>query len=148
MACAIGGLAAESPSFAAPADLYAMRCAMCHQPNAAGLAGQFPRLAGRVGMIAQTPDGRHYLALVLLNGMYGPIKVDGSPLSGMMPTMRGLKDEDIAGILNHLVQLKPAAKKQASFTPAEIARVRTEATMSGAKVAAERARLVADGKIP
>ena len=121
---------------------------MCHQSDAAGLPGQFPRLAGRVGTIALSPEGRHYLLTELLNGMYGSIQVDGQPIQGMMPTMRSMKDNEIADVLNHLAKLKPPAKKVALFTPAEVAKVRAEPITTGSAVGAERAKLVAAGKIP
>ena len=133
---------------AAPADLYKARCAMCHQSNAQGLAGTYPRLAGRVGTIAQSPEGRRYLALVVLNGMYGKIEIEGGTMSGMMPTLRVMKDSEIADILTHLAKLQAPAKKLASFTAAEVAAVRAEGTIGGSKVVAERARLVAAKVIP
>jgi cytochrome c553 len=137
-----------SPAFAGPPETYKQRCSMCHQSDAAGLAGQFPRLAGRVGTIASSPEGRHYLMIEVLNGMYGTIQVDGQSIQGMMPTMRVMSDGDIADVLNHLVKLKAPAKKVAPFTAAEVARVRAEPTLPGSAVSAERARLVAAGKIP
>ena len=136
------------PSMAAPApQLFAERCAMCHQANGAGLPGQFPRLAGRVNGIAQTAPGRRYLALVLLNGMVGRIDVDGQAISGLMPSMAALKDQDLAAILTHVAQFGPPAKgkKPAAFTAAEIAAVRQSGSISSSAVSAERAKLVASG---
>lgn len=136
------------PSLAAPApQLFAERCAMCHQADGTGLPGQFPRLAGRVSAIAQTTPGRHYLALVLLNGMVGRIEVDGQGISGLMPSMAALKDQDLADILNHVAKLGPPAKgkKPAAFTAAEIAGVRQSGSISSSAVGAERAKLVASG---
>lgn len=144
----IGAAVSTSPAQAGPPELYKARCAMCHQSDAGGLAGQFPRLAGRVGTIAQSPEGRRYLLLEVMNGMYGTIQVDGGTITGMMPTMRSLKDNEAADILNYLVKLKPPAKKVALFTPAEVAKVRAEPPVNGNAVAAERAKLVAAGKVP
>ena len=121
---------------------------MCHQSDGAGLAGQFPRLKGRVGQIATAPEGRSYLALVLLNGMYGKVTVDGQSISGMMPTMSMLSDPQIADLLNYVVGLKKPAKPAAAFTAAEIAKVRAVGKLSGPEVAAERARLLGKGLIP
>lgn len=142
------GLIVAGGAVAAPiGGVFAARCSMCHQPTAAGLTGQYPRLVGRVGMIAVKPEGRHYLALVLINGMYGRIDVDGQPITGLMPAASGVSDKDIADTLNALVKLKPPAKKAAAFTAAEIAAVRAEGRKSTAEVAAERGRLVASGVI-
>jgi len=133
-----------------PPVLFAQRCAMCHQTDGNGLPGQFPRLAGRAATIAQTPAGRHYLALVLLNGMVGSIKVDGQAIAGLMPSMAALKDQEIADLLNHAAGLKPAVagKKPAPFTAKEIAAVRAAGTVGASAVAGERAKLAAAGSIP
>ncbi len=139
------------PALAAPgSELFAGRCAMCHQANGAGLPGQFPRLAGRVNVIAQSPPGRHYLALVLLNGMLGSIDVDGQAISGLMPSIAALPDQDLADILNHVTRLGPPTKgkKPVAFTAAEIAAVRDSGSIGPSATGAERARLVASGVVP
>jgi cytochrome c553 len=144
---ALGVIAASAaPAVAIPApQLFAQRCAMCHQSNGAGLPNQFPRLAGRVSTIAQAAPGRRYLALVLLNGMVGKITADGQSISGLMPSMAALKDQEIADLLNHAAGLgaPPKGKKPAPFTAKEIATVRAGGTMSASAVSAERAKLPA-----
>jgi cytochrome c553 len=130
------------------AQSFASRCSMCHQPSGAGLPGQFPRLSGRVSQIATTPEGRRYLAMVLLYGIYGPISVDARPITGLMPGMGTMSDQDIADVLNHAVALKKAAKPVAAFTGAEIAKVRVGGKQTAAQVAAERGRLAGKGLIP
>jgi mono/diheme cytochrome c family protein len=121
---------------------------MCHQSNAAGLPGQYPRLAGRVEPIARTPDGRRYLALVVLNGLTGSIQVDGKPIVGFMPPFAMLKDQEVADTLNYLTTLQASGKKPALFTAAEIAKVRAEKRVPGSAVGAERQKLVAAKAIP
>lgn len=149
LAAAMALLAGQSAAAGAAGQKdYAARCSMCHQPSGAGLAGQFPRLAGRLGKIAAKPEGRRYLALVLLYGLYGPINVDGRAVSGVMPAMGSMSDAAIADLLNHAVALPKATKGGAPFTAAEVAKVRAEGRKSGSEVAAERARLVAKGLIP
>lgn len=127
---------------------FSAQCSMCHQPNGAGLPGSFPRLAGRVPLIARSADGRRYLAMVLLYGLYGPITVDGKAISGMMPAMGSLGDQAVADVLNHVIALKKAAGNVAPFTAAEIAAVRTGPRRSGKDVAGERARLAARAPLP
>ncbi|MET0365776.1 MAG: cytochrome c [Sphingobium sp.] len=126
---------------------FASRCSMCHQPTGAGLPGTFPRLAGRAAQIASTPDGRGYLVKVLANGLYGPITVDGKAISGMMPGMGTMSDQDIADVLNYAVSLKKVGKP-ALYTAAEVAKIRADGKMSASAVAAERARVAAKGAIP
>jgi len=144
-----GAIVAPASAVPGPA-LFAQRCAMCHQADGNGLPSQFPRLAGRVATIAQTPGGRHYLALVLLNGMVGTIKADDQTIAGLMPSMAALKDQEIADLLNHAAGLRPPTKgkKPAPFTAAEIAAVRAGGTIGASAVAGERAKLAASGAIP
>lgn len=150
-AAVVLSVAVAAPAIAAAGpELFAGRCAMCHQTSGAGLTGQFPRLAGRVNVIAQTPPGRRYLALVLLNGMVGPITVDGQGISGLMPSVGALPDQDLVDLLNHAARLGPPAKgrKPAPFTAAEIAEVRQSGSIGPSGTALERAKLVAAGVIP
>ena len=144
LATALTVLAVPAVAMAAPApQLFAQRCAMCHQASGSGLPGQFPRLAGRAATISQTPAGRHYLAVVLLNGMVGRITSDDQPIAGLMPSMAALSDQQIADLLTHAIQLAPPAKgrKPAPFTAAEIAGVRKEGGIGSSAVAALRAKL-------
>ena len=83
MAVAAAGLPGAAQ--ATGPQTFANRCSMCHQPSGAGLPGQFPRLNGRVAQIATSPEGRRYLAMVLLYGIYGPITVDDRKITGLMP---------------------------------------------------------------
>lgn len=93
--------------------------------------------------IASSAGGRRYLALVLINGLYGPITVDGRAINGMMPAAGSLSDQAIADVLNHVLTLPGRAKKAAQFTAAEIAAARAVGRKSGNELAAERSRLVA-----
>lgn len=136
------------PALATGQQTFSAQCSMCHQPNGAGLPGSFPRLAGRVPVIAGSPAGRRYLAMVLLYGLYGPIMVDGVRINGLMPSMTSLNDQAIADVLNHVITLQKPARKVAPFTSAEIAAVRAGAAKSSSEVAAERARLMALKLIP
>jgi mono/diheme cytochrome c family protein len=137
-----------SPASATGLQTFSSRCSMCHQPSGAGLPGQFPRLSGRVSQIAASPDGRRYLAFVLLYGIYGPIKVDGKPITGLMPGMGTLSDQDVADVLNHAVALQKPAKPVPAFTATEIAKIRATGKKTSSEVAAERGRLAAKGLIP
>ena len=48
-AAAIGAVPARAADGGA---LFTQNCLMCHQAGAVGLAGQFPRLAGRIATIS------------------------------------------------------------------------------------------------
>ena len=135
-------VSAQTPDGAA---LFAQNCALCHQSGGAGLAGQFPRLAGRVGPISSKPAGRAYLVDVLNYGMVGTVTVDGQPIIGQMPSFAGLPDEQVAAILGYLQSLGGAPKD--SITVAEVSAGRAKDKKSGSDVLAERARLAASGVV-
>jgi mono/diheme cytochrome c family protein len=134
--------AAETPDGAA---LFSQNCALCHQSGGAGLAGQFPRLAGRVGPISAKPAGRAYLVDVLTYGMVGQVTVDGQPIIGQMPSFANLSDEQVAAILGYLQSLGGAPKE--AFTVAEVAAGRAKDKKTGSDVMAERKGLVASGVV-
>jgi mono/diheme cytochrome c family protein len=127
---------------------YKANCQVCHQADAGGLPGQFPRLKGRAGDLASTPDGRKYLAKVVVHGLSGKISVDGKSILGVMPPYGSLSDADLAATLTYLAGLPSNAKKKpAPFTAAEIKAVRTP-RMTGSDVKAERERLAAGNLMP
>ena len=134
-------LCACGPTLAAAGDhaaVFNANCSMCHQLGATGVTGQFPRLAGRVGHIATTAAGRHYLERVVLYGMMGDITVDGTPIvGGVMPSFASLSNDDLADALNYVVSLDASGKLQwkgATFKPADIARARTGKPLSPMQV--------------
>jgi cytochrome c5 len=120
-------------------------CSMCHQLAAAGLPGEFPRLAGRVGKIAATAAGRDYLEHVVLFGMAGQITVDGTPIYGVMPSFASLSNDDLAAALNYVANLDEHGQlhwQDPVFTPADIGRVRSGAQLSPTQVLHMRTALL------
>nr|WP_245825204.1 cytochrome c [Neoasaia chiangmaiensis] len=102
--------------------LYGPNCGICHH-GGAGLPGEIPPLVDRLDVIAQTPEGRRYLADVMLNGLAGPIMANGEKYNFGMPSFRRLDDQQIALILNWLIargETKPAPV----MTPHDIAEAR------------------------
>ena len=120
------------------AALFNQNCALCHQSGGAGLSGQFPRLAGRIGPISAKPAGRAYLVDVLTYGMVGQVTVDGQPIIGQMPSFASLSDEQVAAVLSYLQSLGGAPKE--SFTAAEVTAGRAKEKKSASDVLAERAK--------
>lgn len=141
LALALGS--ADSAGAADGAALFAQNCAMCHQSDAAGLPGQYPRLKGRVGPISAKARGRAYLIHVVTYGMAGRIDVDQQAILGVMPALR-LSDEDAARVLSYLGGL--AYPRSTAFTAAEVAAERARGPMSGGEVNAER-RNLRDAKV-
>lgn len=148
---ALAAFGASVPAWSAESNAtYDAHCAMCHQRGGVGLKGTFPRLAGRVGEIARTEEGRRFLIEVTLFGMAGKIDVDGAPLIGVMPSFTVLKDEDLAAVLNYVISLGPekgkAKGEPVKIEGADVAKVRAGATLNATQVLANRANVVPKGK--
>ncbi|NHO19788.1 c-type cytochrome [Acetobacter oeni] len=92
--------------------LYGSNCGICHH-GGQGMAGSVPPLTGRIDRIASTPEGKRYLAGVLMNGLSGPIRANGTSYEAEMPPFRYLSDEEVALILTYL-------SGQGSTTPAPV----------------------------
>ena len=124
------------------AAVYLQNCLMCHQSGGAGLAGQFPRLAGRVAAIGAKPAARGYLVQVVIHGMSGNITVDGRAIMGMMPGFAQIPDADVASLLNYLTTLgKQPRKPPAPFSAEEVQAVRSGGARSATEVHALRESL-------
>ncbi|GLV47733.1 cytochrome c-552 [Thermus sp. LT1-2-5] len=135
----LGGLALAQ---ADGAKLYA-QCAGCHQANGQGIPGAFPPLAGHVAEILAKQGGREYLIKVLLWGLQGQIEVKGMKYNGAMPAYNGLKDEEIAALLNHIATAWGDDKKVQGFkpfTPAEVKALRDK-KLTPQQVLEERKKL-------
>lgn len=144
LACGLlAGVGASAVAAAADGSaVYTQSCLMCHQSTGAGLAGQFPRLAGRVAAMAAVPKARPYLVQVLSRGMAGSITVDGQAIIGMMPGFAQITDADTAALLNHLLTLGKAPRKApAPFTAEEVQAVRAGPALSATDVHALRGTL-------
>ncbi len=131
---------------ASAASLYAGNCAVCHQANAEGVAGQYPPLAGRVDKIAASQAGRQYLADVLVHGMTGQIEAAGQSYVGYMPAFPSLSNDATASILNWL-SAKGATKPMPVITAAEIADARGK-PLSASAVNQERKAFTAQHPLP
>ena len=79
--------------------LYGMICAACHQPHGRGAPALAPPLA-RSDWVAGSPDR---LARVVLQGLYGPIEVNGESWNLHMPGLgAALDDRKLAGLLSYI----------------------------------------------
>lgn len=92
------GAAAAGPRPIDPARLYRNTCQVCHQPEGAG-AGAFPPLANSDWV----QGNEQRLIRVLLNGLSGPVTVNGKEYNSVMPGMaHQLSDEQIAAVLTYI----------------------------------------------
>ena len=78
--------------------LYQTYCMGCHQAEGQGIPGTFPPLAKSDYLMADTSRTIE----TVLNGLQGPLQVNGQSYNGTMPPMGHLKDEEIAGILSYV----------------------------------------------
>jgi nitrite reductase (NO-forming) len=78
--------------------LYTGTCSVCHQDDGAGLPNVFPPLAKSDFLMA---DKERSIAVVL-NGLSGPVTVNGAAFNSVMPPMSQLADDEIANILTYV----------------------------------------------
>jgi len=127
-------------------------CQACHQPNGAGIPGQFPSLVGSDWVQGSE---KRVVALVL-KGVQGPISVNGKPFAtaAVMPNWETqLSPKKIAAVLTYIRQewgnkapeiseAKVVAAKQefasqsASWTEAQLLQIPADATLPDASGAA------------
>ena len=77
--------------------LFKGTCSTCHQENGEGLQGVFPPLA-KSDFLMSNPQRA---IGVVLNGLTGPVTVNGAPYNSVMPPMSQLTDDEIANILTY-----------------------------------------------
>lgn len=78
---------------------YKAVCAACHQGHGKGQPGAFPPLAGSEWVVG----GTERLAMIILNGLQGPITVSGSSYNGIMTPWRdALNDKQIAQVMGYI----------------------------------------------
>lgn len=104
--------------------LYYSYCGICHQSNGKGASGRYPPLAGADWV---TGDKERLIGIVL-NGLEGPIDVNGETYNNVMPQHSFLSDEDIASVLTYIRQ--NFGNEAEAVTPTEVAKVRnTQSTL-------------------
>lgn len=110
--------AAKGASEAAAKKAFETHCAACHQPTGKGMPGVFPPLAGNKRFLedrARTLD-------VVINGVSGPLEVDGVKYNNAMPPMGHVKDEELAAALTHASS--SWGNKGKIYTAADVAKAR------------------------
>jgi len=104
---------------AAGGKLYAAHCAACHQANGQGLTGAFPPLAGSDYLASGGPA---VAVDVVLNGLKGPITVNGREYNSVMPNLSYLNDDNVADIVTFV--LNSWGNSGGEVSSAEVAAVR------------------------
>lgn len=107
--------------------LYKGTCSTCHQVDGAGLPNVFPPLA-KSDFLMSNP---HRAIEIILNGLTGPVTVNGAQYNSVMPPMSQLTDDEIANILTYV--MSSWANGGATVTKEQVAKVRaTTARPQGA----------------
>jgi len=84
--------------FARGKALYQGTCSTCHQADGSGLPGVFPPLADSDYLMA---DKERSIRIVL-EGLSGPIVVNGETYNSVMPPLANLTDHEIADVLTYV----------------------------------------------
>jgi cbb3-type cytochrome c oxidase subunit III len=85
----------RTPAALSGAQIFAAKCATCHQSAGQGGAN-YPPLANNPDVVAGDPSG---LVSTIVNGRTGPLTVNGKTYNGTMPTWKGqLSNADIAAV--------------------------------------------------
>ena len=105
------------------AQVYAGKCAACHQASGAGLAGIFPPLAASPWVTGS----EQRLVQILLHGIQGPLDVLGTTYNGLMPSWKMLSDGELAAVATYV---RAAFGNQASAITAELVAAERTATAS------------------
>lgn len=135
---------AETSAGSGPVDgdqVFRDTCIACHGADGQGKPEEFPPFAGNRDLFL-SPD---FPAVVALNGIEGPIEVDGQSFDNLMPPFDFLSDEEIAAVVNYVrSSWGNEAIRPADFgevTADEVATLRTK-PMTGQEVHAIRRSLL------
>ena len=110
------------------ADVYKSICLPCHQSSGLGAPGQFPPLAGSDWVNVEGPNR---MLRIVINGLSGPVEVNGQSWSGAMPGFGDViaSDEDLAAVITYV---RNSWGNEASVcTPEEAALVLSESADRG-----------------
>lgn len=78
---------------------YQTHCQACHQTDGTGLPGAFPPLAGNPNL----EDNGEMVIENVLTGRSGELQVNGTTYDAVMPAMSYLDDEQVANVVNYVL---------------------------------------------
>lgn len=94
----------EKPLAEIGAKIYRAQCIACHQASGLGAPGAFPPLVASQWVLGS----EERLARILINGLKGPVLVNGMTYNGNMPAFGpeglNLKPKQIAAVLSYIRQ--------------------------------------------
>lgn len=112
------GTLTKTQQMDAGAVLFKGTCSTCHQDNGAGLPNVFPPLAKSDFLLKDKQRAIH----VVLNGLTGPVTVNGAQFNSVMPPMSQLNDDEVANILTYV--LNSWGNSDGTISAADVAKVR------------------------
>jgi len=115
-----GGVLTLDQQIKAGEALFNGTCSVCHQSSGAGIPNVFPPLAKSDFLNADKNRAIH----IVLNGLNGPVTVNGNKFDSVMPPMSQLNDDEVANIVTFV--LNSWGNKGGTVTAAEVAKVRKE----------------------
>jgi len=97
--------------------VYTKNCASCHNATGQGMTGTFPPLA-KNSLVTGDPSK---VIHILLNGLSGPIKVEGNSYNNAMPPWKGtLSNAEIAAVITYI--RTSWGNKASAVTEAQVAK--------------------------
>ena len=105
--------------------LYVANCAACHQVTGKGLPGAFPPLVASDYFASDPMKAVH----TVLNGLSGPITVNGTDYNAVMPSLSYLDDSAVADIVTYVVN--SFGNKGGNIQAAEVASARGGEKVTG-----------------
>jgi nitrite reductase (NO-forming) len=93
------GTLTKAQQIDAGSALFKGTCSTCHQADGKGMTNVFPPLAGS-DLLAKNPPER--AIEIALNGLSGPVTVNGVTYNSVMPPMSQLNDDEVANILTYV----------------------------------------------
>ncbi len=97
--------------------IYVQNCQACHQAEGQGIPGAFPPLAKSDYLNSDVDRAVE----VVVNGLEGPIKVNGESFNSLMPNLN-LNDEQVSNVVTFV--LNSWGNKGGSVSPAKVAQIR------------------------
>jgi len=104
--------------------IFLRNCGACHQPHGKGVPGQFPPLAGSDWVNGVGPDR---IIRLVLDGINGPIKVNGAEFNNaMVPWRPTMSDKEIAYVVSYIRNEADWGNSGSFVTEKEVAAIRAE----------------------
>ncbi|PWJ54294.1 mono/diheme cytochrome c family protein [Dyadobacter jejuensis] len=101
--------------------VYSENCISCHMGTGEGVTGTFPPLAQSDYLIEQQEESIRAIKY----GLIGKITVNGVPYDNMMPSP-GLDDEEIADVMNYILNTWDYKSDQPMITAQQVKLVKEE----------------------